>query len=158
MGKTITTILKFDAAQHKWWNKPLVKFAGSYLPAELAVLSLEIHPGERGAWMNSRGTASGVVDLTCEQKNGEAEYSARRELLPGFVSETIRSLYQKAKVRKGCPDLVIWTVEAQQLRFIEVKCPHWDKSTREQELFMKAAESFGISTKIVEWEFSESTA
>jgi hypothetical protein len=143
-------VLKFDPAQQKWWQKPLVMFAGRLLPAELAVLSLELRPSERGVWMNSRGTTSGVVDLIGER----GEYHAQRETLPEFVSETIRRLYKQAHVKKGCPDLVIWNPILQRLRFVEVKNPQWDKPTREQGQFMNVSDTLGIRTNIVEWEFS----
>jgi len=61
MGDRVSTVLKLEPASHKW-NKPLVIFGGRALPAELAILALKLSVGEKGAWMNSRDTANGVVD------------------------------------------------------------------------------------------------
>lgn len=54
---------------------------------------------------------------------------------------------------KRCPDLVIWDLKSQLLRLVAGKNPRWDKPTQGQVLFMRSADSIGIPTKIVEWEF-----
>jgi len=120
------------------------------LPAELVILAGELAPGENGAWLNSRGLDSGVSDLL---RSSLGEFKTKRIPLPKFVSTRLQQLYHKAKVKKGCPDLVIWNQETKQMRLVEVKCPHWDRPSPEQKLFIAAAESSGIGAKIVEWEF-----
>ena len=137
------------------WNKPLVRLSSRSIPAELAILSLEIRSGEKGAWLNSRKSDSGVVDLACRVRNRKARYYSLRENLPKFVSKKIMEIFRLAKLEKGCPDLVMWNMESLRLRFIEVKCPRWDKLTKEQQQFMRVAKLNGISVKIVEWEFNE---
>jgi hypothetical protein len=156
MNERVSTILKLEPASHKWWNKPLVSFGGRALPAELAVLALELSPGEKGVWMNSRGTANGVVGLTTSPEgSAHGKYVTQRISLPGFVSEMLKRMYQVAEVKRGCPDLVIWNEDSKQMRLVEVKCPRWDRPSKEQELFLKAADKAGIPAKIVEWEFHE---
>ena len=56
-------MLRFQPSNERWWQKPLALLGGKPLPAELVVLQAELQPGENGAWLNSRGTRSGVVDL-----------------------------------------------------------------------------------------------
>jgi hypothetical protein len=146
---------KLETAHRKWWNKPLVKLYNRFLPAELAILSLEIRPGEQGAWLNSRNSDSGVVDLARKVRNGKVQYITRREKFPEFVSKKINNIFRLTKLKRGCPDLVIWDLEAQRLRLIEVKCPRWDKLTQDQQKFMHVAKLNGISVKIVEWELFE---
>lgn len=152
--KKVSTILRFESAKQKWWNKPLIIFKGRVLPAELAILSLELGPGESGAWMNSRGIVSGVVDLQSSSGISKSALSTKRASLPGFVSEMLFQIFETANLKRGCPDLVIWDEQARRVRFVEVKCPHWDKPTREQEMFFKAAGDAGIDSKIIEWEFA----
>ncbi len=145
-------MLKFRSAGCKWWNKPLVLFKGRPLPAELAILSLEMGSDELGAWLNSRGTKSGVVDLLTAEL--DSSYRTQRIQLPAFVSSILANLYDVAQVAKGCPDLVIWNPLASVVRLVEVKCPHWDKPSAEQEQFLCTAKSVGVNAKIVEWELS----
>src|SRR5271167_3196603 len=144
-------MLRFESAGHKWWNKPLVSFRDRPVPAELAVLSIELGAGESGAWMNSRGTDSGVVDIATENDT----YVTQRVALPAFVSAALKHIYRTAQIARGCPDIVIWNSDTKRVRLVEVKCPHWDKPSKEQEMFLQAAESAGISAKIVEWEFRD---
>jgi len=146
--------LKFDPVGRKWWNKPLVLFKGRHIPAELAVLSMEVGSDECGAWLNSRGTKTGVVDLVPADTKAIGSYRTRRILLPAFVSKMLTHLYQMTGVRKGCPDLVIWDTQTATARLVEVKCPHWDKLTEEQEQFLRVAKLIGVPTSTVEWEFS----
>jgi hypothetical protein len=56
---------------------------------------------------------------------------------------------------KGCPDLVIWNASLEQFRFVEVKCPLWDRPSNEQNEFMAYARSRGVSAEIVEWVFED---
>lgn len=68
--------------------------------------------------------------------SANGKYVTRRISLPDFVSETLKRTYEAAEVKRGCPDLVIWNEDSKQVRFVEVKCPHWDRPTKEQELFL----------------------
>ena len=140
---------RFVSARRKWWQKPLVRLGRRVLPAELAVLALDLRRGERGVWMNSRGTASGVVNLMPRGRT----FRTQRERLPDFVASTLKTIYRKTKLRKGCPDLVIWRRDRERLRLVEVKCPHWDRTTREQRRFMRLARHLGVPAKVVAWEF-----
>lgn len=145
-------MLQFESAGVKWWRKPLVLFGGRHTPAELAVLSTELRSGESGAWLNSRGTKTGVVDLVPADRNAKSAYRTRRVSLPAFVSETLVHLYDAAGVRKSCPDLVIWDVQTNGVRFVEVKCPHWDQISDEQDQFSRVAQPLGFPASVVEWE------
>ena len=91
--------------------------------------------------------------LETETKDGEITYQTIRIGIPEFVSKAIEMLYAKSELSKGCPDLVIWNERESTIRFVEVKCPHWDRAFPEQLKFMHVAEENGIGTKIVEWEF-----
>ncbi len=148
----MNTPLRFKSADSKWWQKPLALHQGRQLPAELIILQSELGAGEHGAWLNSRGLKSGVSDLV---STGQKGLKTCRVPLPAFVSKSLRQLYEKANVKKGCPDLVIWNITTRSMRLVEVKCPHWDRPTPEQLLFIQAAESVGIGAKIVEWEFEK---
>jgi len=119
------------------------------------VLSSELAPGEQGAWLNSRGTGSGVVDLVSDSKAASG-FRARRIALPPFVTAKLRELYSRSHLAKGCPDLVIWRAGA--VRLVEVKCPHWDAPSIEQARFMRTAAKLGVATQVVEWEFADGTA
>jgi len=121
------------------------------LTAELAVLASELNEGKQGVWLNSRSCTSGVTDLV---RCGPL-FMACRVSLPPFVTSTLENLYSMANVSKGCPDLIIWHTQAQRIRFVEVKCPHWDRVSAEQDCFITASSAVGVSTKIVEWEFIE---
>lgn len=142
--------LRLKAARKRWWRKPLVQLGRHTLPAELVVLAAELRHAESGAWLNSRGLASGVADLIPD-KSTASGFRTQRIALPAFVASTLRRIYRASGLRKGCPDLVIWSEKA--VRLVEVKCPHWDKPSPEQELFMRFAEKTGVRTRIVEWEF-----
>lgn len=133
-----------------WWRKPLLRFSRKILPAELVVLARELSGNEAGAWINSRGTTSGCVDLV---RVGPRKFKTKRIPLPGFVSARLRRLYRTSRVKKGCPDLVIWNPKSARMRLVEVKCPHWDRPSKEQEIFLASARKTGIAAKIVEWEF-----
>jgi hypothetical protein len=144
-------MFRFARSAQRWWNKPLVDHAGDHLPAELVILPSLLKPGEEGAWMNSRGRLSGVVAL---QRSEEGKVRTLRRKLPSFVSRTLGEIYEKARLARGCPDLVIWNESTQQLRLVEVKCPHWDRPSSHQQEFMRVAAKRGVSTEVVEWEFS----
>jgi hypothetical protein len=132
-----------------------VNLGGRALPAELAVLAAEVGPEEHGAWLNSRSTASGVVDLVLEDgEGGRPVFTTRRQALPSFVSAALDAVYEQSGLGKGCPDLVIWNPASRRVRLVEVKCPRWDRPSAEQEKFMEAAATLGVSTCVAEWEFA----
>jgi hypothetical protein len=143
---------QFIKSKERWWQKPLVLVGSNHVPAELAVLQAELGPGDAGAWLNSRGVTSGTAELT---RDPEGKFKTRRVDLPDFVSARLRALYDEAGLSKGAPDLVIWNVRDSSLRFVEVKCPHWDTPSNEQLQFLQAAEAAGVAVAIVEWEFTE---
>ena len=58
-----------------------------------------------------------------------------------------------SKIDKGVFDLVLWRNSDKRIRFIEVKCPHWDRQTPEQISFSEVVRERGIKTEVVEWEF-----
>ena len=147
-------MLRFRKANVSWWRKPLVLFGERVLTAELAVLASELGESEQGVWLNSRGRTSGVIDLIpCSICHG-GSFKTRRVPLPPFVASALGRLYSHAHVTKGCPDLIIWHATAHRIRLVEVKCPHWDAASAEQNRFMSVAAALGVPAKIVEWEFS----
>lgn len=143
--------LRLNAARKQWWRKPLVQLGRRALPAELVVLAAELRRAESGAWLNSRSLASGVVDLVPD-KSTASGFRTRRIALPAIVASTLRQIYRASRLRKGCPDLVIWS--AKTVRLVEVKRPHWDKPSPEQERFIRFAAKAGVPTHVVEWEFT----
>ena len=149
MASSVATHL-FDRSDLRWWQKPLVRVGGRDLPAELVILQLELRPGEAGAWLNSRGKQSGVVDLIRDQSG---KFKTHRVRLPQFVTDRLLASYARAGVAKGAPDLVIWSEAGTHMRFVEVKCPEWDRASAEQILFHEAARALGSQCDIVEWRF-----
>ena len=143
-------MLRFERSGYRWWQKPLVRLGSRVLTAELAVLEAELQPGEAGAWLNGRGTRSGVIDLIQVEPG---KFKTKRADLPGNVSALLASLYQSTGLSKGAPDLIIWSDKVATVRFVEVKCPHWDKPSSEQLKFLEAASERGIPSSIAEWEF-----
>jgi hypothetical protein len=147
-------MLRFERATERWWNKPLVSLSGRILPAELAVLEAELAPGESGAWMNSRGTTSGAIDLILT--GTRPAFKTRRISLPEFVSSLLRDVYKRAELKWGCADLVIWNAASREVRLVKVKCSSCDMPSREQRIFLQVAEEMGLETSVVEWEFASS--
>lgn len=143
-------MLLLERAPTRWWNKPLAFSEGRALPAELIVLWRETGIDEQGAWLNSRGTGSGVIDLV---PDATGRLKTVRMPLPAFVSHAIQDLYRRAQVTRGCPDLVVWRPASEQIRLVEVKCPDWDSPTPEQAAFLAAAKAAGIPATVVEWRF-----
>ncbi len=139
-------MLHFKRSANRWWQKPLVDIKGRGLPAELVVLEFELRPGEAGAWLNSRGVSSGTVDLTMD-KSGSLKTVRIR--LPKFVAEKLRQLYATSRLSKGAPDLVLWNGRTHAVRFVEVKCPDWDRPSPEQFQFHRIAEAAGCRVDIV---------
>ena len=143
-------MLQLKRSSLRWWQKPLADHEGRPVPAELVVLQRNLRPGEQGAWLNSRGTASGTRDLVRDE---DGTLKSVRVSLPGFVQVALRDLYQATGLSKGAPDLVLWDERTASMRFIEVKCPHWDRPSNEQLKFLDAAAKSGYSVAIEEWEF-----
>jgi hypothetical protein len=100
--------------------------------------------------MNSRGRRSGVAGI---ERTADGRTTTVRRTLPDFVAQALGELYQEAGLSRGCPDLVIWNVRTKEIRLVEVKCPHWDRPSLQQDAFMGVAARRGIPTKVVEWEF-----
>jgi hypothetical protein len=148
-------MLRLRQSKDRWWQKPLAEVAGRALPAELVVLRETLRRGEAGVWLNSRGTTSGVTDLV---RGPDDRLKTVRGRIPPFVTAVLTSLLEQTGLAKGAPDLVVWNESTQQVRFIEVKCPHWDRPSAEQRRFLEAAEARGISTSVVEWEFENNCA
>jgi len=144
-------MLQLTQSDKKWWQKPLAEENGKYLPAELVVLKRVIRKGEDGAWLNSRGTKTAVIDLVQDEKGN---FRTVRISLPAYVHECLEQLYAHPEVAKGVFDLVIWRDSDQAIRFVEVKCPHWDRLTPEQKRFSELANDRHIETGIAEWEFA----
>jgi hypothetical protein len=148
-------MIRLERSSHRWWQKPLARFRNRDLPAELVVLLKERVESEEGAWLNSRGTSTGTVDLVRDEAG---KFQSIRKELPSFVRETLQGLYAQGGLAKGAPDLVLWNTTSSKIRFVEVKCPHWDRPSPAQLQFHRAAEEAGCPVKIVEWEFSDSSA
>jgi hypothetical protein len=144
-------MLYLEPANAKWWQKPLARTDGRVLPAELIVLRSQLKPDESGAWLNSRGVASGAVDLI---PGPAGRFKTVRVRLPDFVSAKLRDVYRLAGLKKGAPDLIVWNEKLQYVRFIEVKCPLWDKPSTEQLRFHETARELGSECEVVEWCFS----
>jgi hypothetical protein len=144
-------MLKLSRSPNRWWNKPLVEHGDEHLPAELVILRRSLRAGEEGAWMNSRGRSSGVIGLK-PMPDGKLK-TVRRDL-PAFVAQALAKVYAKSRLLRGCPDLVIWHVGSQRVRFIEVKCLHKDRPSSQQIEFMRVAVLGGVPTEVVEWEFA----
>ena len=140
----------FKKSNDVWWNKPLVMTDKGNLPAELVILVLEIGQNEDGVWINSRSLISGVRHL---RPLPDGKYKTERQEFPQFVSKFISDAYKNTQLKKGCPDLVIWNEFDVTLRFVEVKCPKWDRASDEQFEFMEYAKKNGIEAKISEWIF-----
>jgi hypothetical protein len=145
----------FDPSDLRWWQKPLVQTGGRHLPAELVILQLELRTGEAGAWLNSRGKKSGVVDLIQDQSG---KFKTHRVRLPQFVTDRLLAAYARAGVAKGAPDLVIWSGAGANIRFVEVKCPDWDRPTADQLLYHEAVRALGSQCTIAEWRFKSRRA
>ena len=142
-------MLQLFRSQLRWWQKPLARFRERDLPAELVVLHCQTRPDESGAWLNSRGTSSGVIDLVRE---AGGKFRSVRAPLPEFVQTVLTELYRLG-LSRGAPDLVLWNSQSRQVRFVEVKCPHWDRPSSMQLEFHAAAKEAGCPVEIVEWEF-----
>ena len=140
----------FKRSRYNWWRKPLVRISERHLPAELAVLEEETSESESGAWLNSRGTTSGVIDL---EMHNAGRFRSIRTALPEFVTARLKLVYAEAGALKGIPDLVIWSQDGRYVRFVEVKCPDWDKASPEQLQVHNVCRSMGCAVAIAEWRF-----
>jgi len=67
----------------------------------------------------------------------------------------MKAYYELITKYKQFDDLVAWNKSTKVLRFIEVKCPHWDRQSPEQLAFANLAQEQGISVNVAEWEFDE---
>jgi hypothetical protein len=143
-------MLKLSRSEKTWWQKPLAEVEGRYLPAELVVLQHEVREGECGAWLNSLGIKTGVIDLA-EDRDGR--FKTVRITLPKYVQECLKEIYSHPELSKGVYDLVIWNDSEQTIRFVEVKCPQWDHQTAQQKRFSELANERNIQTDIAEWKF-----
>lgn len=143
-------MMRLMRSNQKWWRKPLALVDDKCLPAELVVLRNSLGQGEDGTWLNSRGTETVVVDL---EQASDGKFHTFRIQLPDFVSKCLKSFYDHPEFAKGVFDLVIWNTIDKKDRFVEVKCPHWDRPRPEQERFAELARKRGIETHISEWEF-----
>ena len=135
----------------------MVLIDGGVTTAELAILKAELRPNETGAWLNSRGRTSGVIALHRDHDT-KSGFRSMRVPLPGFVVAGLARIQRAANVAQGCPDLVIWRTDRESFRLIEVKCPRWDRPSREQRSFMRAALRRRVSATVVEWEFDGGAA
>lgn len=151
------SMIRLQKTHNTWWQKPLVSSSNKSTTAELAILSLELANGESGVWVNSRGAKSGVVDLVDRGTGNHRAFKTIRKKLPAWLAGKIEQIYRYARIRKGCPDLVIWNPEIQCWRMVEVKRPSCDKVSRDQIKFIDRARLLGIDVKIVEWEFAPGT-
>ena len=115
-------MLQLYRSNERWWQKPLGELSGKILPVELLVLRVELGESEDGVWLNSRGAKSGVIDLV---RKVDGKFKTVRRSLPNFVSDALTSIYKVMKNKKGATDLAIWHESSLQVRFVEVKCPHW---------------------------------
>jgi hypothetical protein len=144
----------FRSAGIYWWRKPLVLGKSGPIPAELAVLVADLRPGEKGMWLNSNGTKTGVVDLaTSPAGTAQDVFETRRELMPISVSKLLQRLYRKAGP-KGRPDVIVWRGAGRNVRFVEVKRADRDRISPDQKRFHQLAAAEGVTTKVVEWQFS----
>lgn len=125
-------------------------FDGRPLPAELVILRITLRAGEAGAWLNSRGTKTGVIDLV---ERGAGHFETLRVDLPDHVQTCLRSFYEHPEIRKGVHDLVIWSRSSESIRFVEVKCPKWDRQSTAQRRFAMLARERGFGVDIAEWDF-----
>jgi len=143
-------VIQFSRANAYWWRRPLVRLDSRTLPAELAVLSLELQPSENGAWLNAPTKASGIVDF--QPVPSGLTYRAIRKPLPLFVVATLERINQQVGLGSDYSYLLIWRADRESVRIVEVK---WSGAQRRRNRvpFADAAGSLGIPTTIVEWQF-----
>ena len=55
----------------------------------------------------------------------------------------------RAGLAKGAPDLVIWSEADTYVRFVEVKCPDWDRPYADRLLFHEAVRALASQCAIV---------
>ena len=110
-------MLQFKPAGTKWWNKPLVNYRGKNLPAELAVLQIDLQPDEQGVWLNSRGITTGVSGLLRTDTQG-SEYKTQRIEIPDYESNPLKTLYSATGLKNGSTDLVIWNKSTYSIRIV----------------------------------------
>lgn len=145
----------FKRSRYNWWRKPLVRILERDLPAELVILAEETSQTESGAWLNSRGTNSGVIDLEMDHTG---RLKSVRTALPKFVTARLKQVYSEAGALKGIPDLVLWSKAGRYVRFVEVKCPEWDRASPEQMHVHAICRSMGCAVEIAEWRFLDGSS
>ena len=156
-------MLRFRRAESYWWRKPLVRVRRRALPAELAVLALELRRHEQGSWLNVRPKASGIVELAPMATRHGPAFRPKRAPLPFFVVAKLEDIYSRAGLSRGCPELVIWRTDRELFRLVAVK---WRSDRRRdqrkwdvaRQRFIEMAWQHGVSTKFVEWEFADDAA
>ena len=141
---------RFKPAGAVWWQKPLVLFENQSVPAEIAILRSELKRGEAGIWKNSSSLSTGVIDL---RTSAASSFETVRIQIPASITTVLRDLYKVAGLSKGCPDLVVWRKSDARVRFIEIKRKGHDSITKEQEQFISAAQSAGVSVRTIYWDF-----
>jgi VRR-NUC domain len=94
-----------------------------------------------------------VAQLAWDEVRRGRKLRTQRITLPQFVIDRLRASYARACIARGAPDLVIWNETAEYVRFVEVKCPDWDRPSHEQLVFHEAARALGSDCAIVEWRF-----
>ena len=82
-------------------------------------------------------------------------YETVRIPIPDFARDAITDVLEAADIARDCRDIMIWNDKVLSVRFVEVKCLHWDSPTSEQDVFFGAASNKGFEGKIAEWEFQE---
>ena len=151
-------MLRFRRSEAYWWRRPLVRVRRRSMPVELAVLALELRSNERGSWLNLRPRASGIVELVPTRTRRGSSFRTRREPLPLFVVAALEDIYRRARLRKGCPELVIWRTDREDFRLVALKLrgeqrrgpTSWGP---ERQRFMETAYQCGVSTKTVVWQY-----
>ena len=156
-------MLRFRSADAYWWRKRLVVVGRRILPAELAVLARELNPLERGSWVNQRSRASGIVELVPVRAPRGSTFRPRREPLPLYVVARLEDIYSRARLRRGCPELVIWRTDHDQVRLVAVQRKGEErrdqmKWSADRRRFVETAWERGIGTTVVEWKFTDDAA
>ena len=149
-------MLRFQKAptSDRYWNKPLVNLGGPVpVTAEIAVLRAELQEGESGAWVHAGVRPKrGTIDLRRKLSGG---FEPVKTVLPDFVAGMLAELFGATGLTKGGPDVVIWNLADEKVRFAEVKWLGHDSPSEEQLKYLDAARERGIPCRIVEWEFAE---
>ncbi|MEP1471756.1 MAG: VRR-NUC domain-containing protein [Halieaceae bacterium] len=139
----------FSKSSERWWNKPLVVWNCKSIPAELAVLNIQLETWPNGAWLNSTKLSTGVVDLVGQ----EASRKVERIPIPNWVKERLSQIYEQASVSKGCPDVVVWNEDTRAIHLLEVKRYKKDRLSVDQKRYMEVAPQMSVSSEVIEWDY-----